>query len=137
MDLEQSIYRNLVTSTALTDLVSSSGVFPMIIPQGESLPAIAYNSVSVFYPHAMVADPNIQRTRVQISSWSTSYSEVRSVAKQVVTAMRDFNGRLGSTGGVIAHRVFIDNEAVFHDFDSETNTLKYHIAQDYMIWWSS
>ncbi len=127
------IYGKLANTAPATTILGSTKIYPMVIPQGVALPAITYSQISDPREHAMVGDPNIMHPRYQVSSWSTSYSQVKSLAYQVRLALQD----LQTSTGTNIHRVFFENEIEMSEVDPMSKEITFHIAQDYIIWWSS
>ena len=136
MELGEALYSKLSGTTDLTALVSTR-IYPRVAPQNAAFPYVIFFQVSNPGMHAMGNDPNIQAPRWQVSSWADSYSSVRSVAKQVKAALKDYTGTMGGSSGIEVQRIFYENEVDMVDIDPETNEPIYHIAQDYIIWFSS
>lgn len=134
MTLGEALYTKLSTGTLTTSL-GSTNIFPMVIPQESPLPAVTYQEISEPWVHAMGSDPGLRSPRYQISIWSTSYSQAKSISKTVRTLLRDFTGNLG--GSVPVQRIFFENEQDFSITDSVTQEVTYHVAQDYLIWHTS
>ena len=133
LDLGKSLYAKLSGTTGITAIVPSTKICPMVIPQGESLPAITYQLIVETPHHAMSNDALLRDPTWQVSSWSTSYAQVKSLSNEIRKTLRDFSGVL-ATSGVTVKRIFLDNEVEFADFDSNTNKYAYHVAQRYVIW---
>lgn len=129
-EVEQGIYARLTGQTGITDLVGTR-IYPGVAPLNASFPYLIYLKTSGARIHAMKADPGLAWPHVQISSWSTSYSQVKAIALQVKTALRDFSG---STGKMTFQRIFFDNEGDTADVDLKTMSIKYQIIQDYTVW---
>ena len=134
MDLGEALYRQLSTATLTTQL-GSTAIYPLVAPQGKTLPYITYQQISEPRIHASMKDPGLQSPRVQISQWSSSYEQVKLLADKTRNVLQDFSGNLG--GGMAVQRIFFDNEVDLLDMDSEAGKLTYHTAQDYIIWYST
>ena len=134
MTLGEALYTKLSTGTLTTQL-GSTNIYPMVIPQGSTLPVVTYQEISEPWVHAMGSDPGLRTPRYQISTWSTSYSQVKSIAKTVRSLLQDFTGNLG--GSVPVQRIFFDNETDLSVVDSMTQEITYHVAQDYIVWHTS
>ncbi len=135
MLLHEALYNQLSTAT-LTTKLGSTAIYPIIIPQGVDLPAVTYQEISETPIHAMGADPDLMYPRFEISSWSSSYTQVKIIADAVKSVLQDFGStKLGGvTAGVEVQRIFFENETDFLDVDRETGTMTYHVAQEYIIW---
>jgi len=107
----------------------------MVAPQGKALPYVTYQQISETPTHAMGADPSLKWSRYQISYWSSAGPQVRRLANAGKDVLRDFSGSLG--GSVAVQRIFYDNEVTLPEIDSENKKATYHIAQDYLIWYTT
>lgn len=134
MLLHEALYKQLTTAT-LTTTLGSTAIYPIVIPQGLDLPAVTYQEISESPIHTMIEDPTLMYPRFQISSWSSSYTQVKLVADAVKAVLRDFGStKLGGAAGVEVQRIFFENETDFLDVDAQTGTMTYHVAQEYIIW---
>jgi len=131
MRIEEALYKQLSTATLTTSL-GSTNIYPMVIPQGSTLPAVVYQEVSQTWIHAMQKDPGLRHSRYQISSFATSFSEIKVVSDKVRQVLQDFSSNLG--GSVNVQRIFFENSVDFQDIDPETKEVCYHTVQDYTFW---
>ena len=134
VSLGAALYSKLYNTTTLRDYISNR-IYPEYIPQSGSLPCVTYSKISDPRIHAFKADPNINRPRYQLSSFSTSHSEAENVATQVKAALKDYSGELSTA--INAKRILFDDENRLEPWDSNQSKLTFQIAQDYIIWWSS
>lgn len=138
MNIEQGLYKHLSGTTVLTALTSDR-IYPLIAPQGASVPFITYQQISNPKIHAMQADPSIWQPRFQLNSFADTYAGAKAVAKQVETALKDYktvvSGLFGDgTSGVDVQRIFAENEIDLTDIDPDTMSATFHISQDFIIW---
>ena len=128
--------RNTATITAYT----SQRIYPMLVPEGASYPALVYTLISDPPHHVMGQDAPIYSPRVQLDTYSTSFSDVKSISAAVSVKMRDFTGNLGSSSSpqtfVKVARSFIENTYDDMVID-ETQNIKYKNVQDYIIWYTT
>ena len=134
MTLGEALYTKLSTGTLTTSL-GSTNIYPMVIPQESTLPAVTYQEISEPWVHAMGNDPGLRSPRYQVSIWSTTYNQVKSVVKIVRELLQDFTGNLG--GSVPVQRIFFEDETDLSVVNSVTQEITYHVAQDYLIWHTS
>lgn len=76
-------------------------LYPGVIPEKGTHPAIAYNEISAYGHH----DIDVSFPRFQFSCFSTRYIEAKQVRKEIENAFKRFKGRMGNTRviqGVIA-----------------------------------
>ena len=135
MTLGESLYKELSGYASLVSLVGSE-IYPVMIPIEAQLPCVSYRQISEVSNHAYVSDTILRKARYQVSSWSSEYSDAKAVAVQVRNKLQDFSGIMGTTG-VNVKRSFFDGEFDLDDIDPESNAILYHIAQDYIIWYTS
>jgi hypothetical protein len=124
MSVNAALYSRLSAYAGLTALVATR-IYPQLAEQGSAVPRVTIHEISVTPTHAMGADPDLIRTRMQVSSWDTTYDGARTVARQVGTALSRWSD---VTAGV--HACWLDNEVAFYD---EAHAL-HQIAQDYFVW---
>ena len=129
---QEAIYGRLNSRSGVT-AHTSNRIYPHVVPQNAKLPAVVYFQVSDPREHAFLGDPNIAHPRFQVSCFSTSYSQLRALSKQVRYALQDYTG----TTWCNVKRMFFDDETELSDIDPEGKTVTYQAAQDYIIWWST
>lgn len=83
--IETHIYNALVSSTAITRVVGTS-VFPLMLSENQTLPAIVYRLIS------SVSDPTFEtsgmtRYRVEIACFGSSYSQVVTLRDDVISTL--------------------------------------------------
>lgn len=131
---QEVIFGRLKNRTGVSAILHhSTHIYPDVIPQGAPLPAITYSQISDGPHHAFGRDANIASPRFDVSIWSTSFTQVRALAKQVKYALRDYQG---STWGNV-QTIFYEDETELTEFDPDGKRINYHIAQEYIIWHST
>jgi len=129
-EIEQGIFARLSGQTGVTNLVDKK-IYAGVAPQGVGLPYITFFKVSESQPHAMIGDPSILRPRIQVSCWSTDYSQIKSIASAIRTALQDYSA---TTGGITFQRILYEDETNITEVDPDTNKIIYQVAQDYFAW---
>lgn len=130
------IYGKLSNTTGVTGIIGvvpDDRIFPMVLPQQVTLPALTYYQVGQMGFHASGKDPNIASVDMQVSSWSTSYTEVQGLARQVKAALQDYTG----STWVDTQRVFFESEIEISSVDPESKGVTFQIAQNYTVWYST
>jgi hypothetical protein len=88
LSLESSLYTALTGNVALAGLVSTR-IKPDVLPQGTTLPAIAYQRIST--PRAQVFGATqavaVSRPRIQFSCWGNTFDEALAVCAALRTAL--------------------------------------------------
>lgn len=72
---------------AALDSVVSNRVYPNKLPQSPTYPAITYFRVTGRRMWSLSGSANLQNPRFQVDVWAQSYSDARTTADSVITAM--------------------------------------------------
>jgi hypothetical protein len=115
------IFARLNGSTA-----AANRVYPLLLPQQPTYPAVTYQQISSVASHAMGQDSPLTRLRVQVNSWGKTYAEARALATEVEARLKRFRGQAGS---VTVLDVLRDNELETIEGDG----LIRRIIQDYTV----
>lgn len=123
---EHAIYSKLSTTLAITQLVGSR-IYPNVIPQTSTYPAIRYQRISGPRVHSLTGPSGLASPRFQIDAVAQSYLEAGAVADAVRVALDGFRG-------VVAG---VSVEGVIHlderDFDFDEGRLQV-VSDDYRVW---
>ena len=95
MSVEEQIYTRLSGLAGLAALVDDR-IYPKILEQNCTLPAITYQRVSSERISAMGVDTDIVRARFQISAWAETYTEMVAVAEQIRLALQRYRITTGT-----------------------------------------
>ena len=127
MSIETGLYAYLTANSGVSAIVSTR-LYPLKLPQGATLPALAYQLISNARPHDITAGPTGHAfPRFQITSYAESYSAAKSLAAAVRSALDGYRGAMGSETGV-------GGVALIGERDSfETETEYPSVQQDYLI----
>jgi hypothetical protein len=129
MTLEQALATRLAAYAGLTALVSAR-IYPLRLAQSPTLPAVTYQRISTVPVQALSASASVMiRTRLQVTSWATTYAGVQLVAAQVRACLDGFAGMLGGAGGVNCTLTWLNQVDLI---DPEENW--YYIACDFEAW---
>ena len=127
MTIESVLYDRLTTHAGLAALTVLR-IYPNVLPQGATMPAISYRRVSAGRPSAMGSDIGIVRARFQFDVWANNYDEadgVRPIAEQVRQALQRWN----TAGPPVVQEVFFLNETDLY----EPQTGLHHVALDFEV----
>ena len=116
-----TVETDVVTRLEVAVPLVASRVYPLLLPQSPTLPAIVYLKVSGMRVQSHNGDSALQHPRFQFSCWAETYTEALAVAEQVRMALQ----------GLTAAGVGIYETA--HDF-YDTDTGWYHAPVDITIW---
>ncbi len=132
MNLEEAIYTYLKTHSGLSSLVGTR-IYPLVLPQSINLsdgPAVTFFKVSYVGERVLGgSNPKTVRSRFQFSCWAKTYASAKSVAVQIKSALQDYSGTVGGTGGVkILDANPVDERDIY-----EQDTGVYHVPVDVTI----
>lgn len=110
--IETSIYSSIKT-------LASGRVYPMILPENVSMPAIVYQRISSDPIKSLDGESGIDYVRIQISTWGASYKSAKETSAAVRSALN-----------ASSMKITIDNET--DDYDPETK--HYRVISDFLVW---
>lgn len=91
MSVESTIHGRLAGYSGLTALVSTR-IYPIIIPQNGSVPAVVYQTIDASYePMNGYSNDGCIRTAMQIDAYDDDYPGVKAVADQIRAALMDWH----------------------------------------------
>lgn len=93
--IEKAIYSILANDPDVEGLVSTR-VYPLIVPQGASMPAITYEQNSGPREHTMTGPIGMVPAMFVINCWSSTYAQSRTLADYVRIALDGYAGTVGS-----------------------------------------
>ncbi len=125
--METSLYSYLSTYAGLVSLVSTR-IYPIDIPQDKTYPCVAYEMASSPRVHAMGSDPGLKYPRYNFYCWGSTPASARAVAAQVIAALQDFTGTMGT---VSVQRIFLEDE---YDGDFDPMLNRYCRVVEVIIW---
>ena len=116
MTVEADIFSRLSGYAGLSALVSSR-IYPNVLLQNATLPAVTYRRVSSERPPVMGADTGIVRARFQFDIWATSYSGMVAAKEQLRAAFQRYNG----TAAVVILETFILMDVDLYEDETRTH----------------
>jgi len=132
MNIEAAVYDLLINDAAVEVLVGRS-VYPAIIPQGESLPAITYQQISGVREYTADGAFGMTSARFQINCWAESYSEVRNLADAVRIRL---DGLSGTAQNIKIYSILIDDETDMSETIPGVEVLeRWGKRLDFIIWY--
>jgi hypothetical protein len=97
-DIGQALAAALETATGIYGCI-----YPQIIPQDASLPAIAYQQIGGNRLYSQSGDSGLPRSLFQITVQATTYSAAKTLTKAIRQALSGYRGSLGgmlTVGGI-------------------------------------
>lgn len=117
MALETAFVSLLTNASNVTQKIGGR-IYPVILPQDATLPAVSYSVVydKPVYSHAGQTGAHL--ARVQVDVWSrVSYAEVVGVAEALALAVSGFRGMAGDEFILACH--ILDNGIAEYDINTE------------------
>ena len=118
--------KTLITSDPGFVQLAESRLYPLIIPQDATLPAVAFQEIGADPLHAHDGPNDLMVTRIQFTLDAKSSREVKTLAK-VLRGILD--GYKGTVGGIQITSILWENEIDGYGASSEVPTIR----QDYKI----
>ena len=91
MSVETELYTLLTSESDITDLVGTA-IYPYVIPQDVSLPAIVYQQIAGVPGYTADGQDNLTPYELQVTCWDNSYSDVRELATKTKAALTAYSG---------------------------------------------
>ena len=125
--LNEAIRARLLAVTAVTDLVGTR-VYPLLLPQDPTYPAIRYQQITGTRESAMGSDVGLVEATEQVDSYDSTYAGARVLAEAVRAALQRFRG---TVAGVVISDVFVLEGPL--DLYEEAVKI-YRVQQDFTVW---
>ena len=130
--IEEALRTKLTGAAAVTALLAASGaVYPLVIPQGSALPAIAYQRISTGRGAAHSSANGLAMPRMQFSCVATTYAGARALANAV---RQELDLYRGTVDDVWIDAIFVENEIDQFNFETDQNESSYAVVLDAIVW---
>lgn len=128
MGLGSTVRTILLQDATVSGLVGTR-VYPKILPQSPTLPAITYQRVSrVQVADHLTGPGSMGRPRVQVDVWASTDSAAEALGAAVKARLNGYRGTVPGEGEV--HRIALETEGGL--FDAEL--LLHRHSADYFVW---
>lgn len=126
MPFEEGLFEYLDNHAGLSEEVDSR-IYPLLLPQNPTLPAVTYVRISspelhtferAFLPHP----------RFQFDCWAESYARAKDVAAQVQAALDLYRGAMGDYTVEVS---ILDGERDMYDAETKI----WHVIIEAIIWY--
>lgn len=118
--------------SALVDLLEAATslqrIYPDILPQKPTLPAVTYQKISTVRLYHMQGEDGLPAVRVQIDAWADTKSDAETIADQIRNYIGGF---VGSSGGTDFRGIFFDTERSLYESEPKI----YRSSQDFIVWY--
>jgi len=122
-DISQAVYEYLRTRTDIVERVEDR-IYPIVLPENASLPAIVYSPVLANYDSALQGDTGYVRQTMQFVCHDRTYKKSRELSRMVKKAFQDYHGDMC---GLWIEAVFIKT-----DYEYNGNTALKFDTEEYM-----
>lgn len=122
---EAFLFARLTSQTAVSSLIGQR-VFPLIAPTGTPLPLVVFQRTAVERPQSLTGNVGNPVITLQLTTYGTSYTSVKSIARAVRLAV---DGWTGTTAGVTIQRTTLVTEADGVDMPADDQMLPYYNVQ--------
>lgn len=89
--IEADLRTYLIAHADIFPLVGSR-VYPMLLPQNPTLPAITYQRVSGPKVQSLKGINALSHPRIQFDCWAATYTAVKGLAEKLISALNDYSG---------------------------------------------
>ena len=104
--IEAAIFKSLTEDSSISTIIGTR-LFPLVIPQDGSMPAITYQQISGDRDHVLSGPTGFTKNRYQFNCWATTYGG----AKRLFEALRIFwDGFSGTVLTIAIQCVQMENE---------------------------
>lgn len=112
MKAEKVIRSRLSTHAGVTALASTR-IYPVVLPQEPTYPAITFSVVSSQRTEGVYSNPGMATVRFQITCWALTYDSVKSLAEQVRLALERYGTSVSGTtiAGVTVYDIHMGSSA--------------------------
>lgn len=133
-DPGKSIRQFMLGKTAVTDVIGQR-FYAKRLPQGATVPAVAYRTISETHDHALDGLAGIVSTRIQYECFASSAESARSLAYILIAAEAD--QIKGTSNGTNIRSVMVeDGLREYEDEDTDGGDNQRHVASfDLMVHW--
>jgi hypothetical protein len=130
MGLSSDLRVFLLADATIAGLVGTR-IYPLLLPQSPTLPALTYQWISLVPVHSMDGPSGLVARRLQVDCWGSTYLAIETLAEAVRNRLDGYQGSLlaGSPSGSVVQGVF---RAMERDGYEEAPAL-YRRTVDFML----
>lgn len=104
---------NFAGVTALVGVAPNDRIYPVVLPEKPSYPAIAYKQISARRLQSVHDDPGVAIVTVQVTAFAASYDVARALTEQIRLALERYGTAITGTpiNGVTVYDITIGSDA--------------------------
>lgn len=95
MNIEDGLYKYLCDNAGVKAIVVSR-IYPIVMAQKTTLPAITYQTTSLKPDRNLGGNTGRMTATIQLNAWAETYTEIKSLAEALRSALNDYSGAMGS-----------------------------------------
>lgn len=135
-DVRVGLRAYLLADGAISSAVGGARIYPIKLPQGQTLASIVYTRISGQGDHHMQGPSGLSRPRIQIDCYSLSLDTAAALANLVKERIDGFRGAMlwgenSPAEAIQVQGIFFDSER--ETYDAVTNL--YGVSRDYFVWY--
>lgn len=133
VDLEQGLRERLKSDAGVAALVALR-IYPDLLPQAVTYPAIRYQRITTERPSAMHGDAGVAAVQMQVDTFAVSAADARQLATAIRAALQRWRGVqvVPTVGSIEILDSFVSNELA--EYEQGTPAGIYRVMQEYRIW---
>jgi hypothetical protein len=126
--------RTLLITDAQIAAILGTRVYPLILPQGPTLPAATYFKVSGEDQISNSGSQDYGWARYQIDAWATTFTAAQTLADLIRSRLHGFNGAVTSGSDSWSFQgIFAMTVRDFYESDPK----QYRVSRDFMVWFDN
>ena len=123
MDLETALTAALQADAGVGALVADR-IYPQLVPQDATLPAIAYQVITTDGMHTHNGTTPLVRATVQLAIIASTYATAKQIRTAAKTLLDNFKGVMGGVGGLQIEECFVSNEVDGYNAGTSSKTVR-------------
>lgn len=137
-DVAEGLYSYLLASTDVVNQLagtvagSTFKMFPSVLPQNVTMPAITYQVISGEGQHHLGASSGLVRYLIQVDSYGDTQLQANTTAEILRLHLDGYRGAMGSES---CHRCELSQRRYLEDQPRDaSDSYRYRVSQDYTLW---
>ena len=134
--IEQAMWYKVTSGTAVAALIGTK-LYPVMIPDGVALPAVAYQRIATRRDPSLPVSTNntLVMATFQYACIDDQYSVTKSIADAIRLQLDRFGGTVAYTGGtVVVDSILIRNEFTIYTETENRDNSTYTTFLDCQVW---
>jgi len=124
--IEAGLHGFLTDDTDIAAIVATR-VYPIILPQNPTMPAITYQRISTPRVSSTTGPSGLASPRIQVDCWAETYAAVKALSDTVRTAVDGYSGTMDT---FTVYGVIVESEQDLYEPDA----VYYRTSLDLIIW---